>query len=421
MGVDDIFPEQWCINLDRRLNRWHRSQSHFRERGLTRVKRFTAVDGLKVEVPKEYACSPGVYGCLQSHMALIRLARSEGWPAVLIFEDDVVLAEDFQERFQEGIVDLPDDWAMLFFGADHLLRPGPVAGHIHRIKQSLSTFAYALHERVYDAFIELNSRVAVPVDRNNWTLQKNFSCYGFMPHLAWVEAGHSDTQNLAFNPWWLRHSLVAKGPETDVLLAQTLMVIFYKDSRAGDGLMELNFILGPYLRYTDVKLVVVDSGETPSLDPKVLPKEVSYLFFQSCEDLDYGACLTDVVERFGKAASYLVLSDSRTVIAMDQYRASLAQCQTYDVVVPHNKKISLNREDSSYLIKTNGAGLNLGAYTPLQFTGTEPKVVFLTVKGLESLKKEALANGGIFFEQIPEMENCFEAEGLSIALNTLED
>ena len=44
---------------------------------------------------------------------------SEQYDYAIIFEDDVILADDFKNKIEKYISDLPNDWDMLFFGKGH--------------------------------------------------------------------------------------------------------------------------------------------------------------------------------------------------------------------------------------------------------------------------------------------------------------
>src|SRR4030095_11462075 len=87
--IDGTFPYQVCINLDRRRRRWQQMQVKFARHGIHSVCRFTAIDGNEVELPKDWAHTPGAYGCLRSHVEVVRKARDRRVSSVLIFEDDV--------------------------------------------------------------------------------------------------------------------------------------------------------------------------------------------------------------------------------------------------------------------------------------------------------------------------------------------
>ena len=121
-------------------------------------------------------------------------------PNVLIFEDDVVLDARFQEKVAACLAELPSDWDMVYLGAFHRDDPIPVSKRIGRITRADSTYAYALNQKVFDAFIESNSRAIVEVDENNLKLQAEFKCYCFMPNVAWVESLHSDCAGTHVEP-----------------------------------------------------------------------------------------------------------------------------------------------------------------------------------------------------------------------------
>ena len=44
---------------------------------------------------------------------------SEKYEYAIIFEDDVILGDNFKNRIEKNISDLPEDWDMLFFGEGH--------------------------------------------------------------------------------------------------------------------------------------------------------------------------------------------------------------------------------------------------------------------------------------------------------------
>src|ERR1700694_4122033 len=110
MKLDDFFPYQVCINLDTRTDRGRQMQAKFAEHDLKRVVRFPAADGKSLAIPGFWDDFPGAYGCLRRHLAVDEQARAEARQSVLIFEDDAVLAPEFNARFAAGSNQLPDDW-----------------------------------------------------------------------------------------------------------------------------------------------------------------------------------------------------------------------------------------------------------------------------------------------------------------------
>ncbi len=98
MLLSQLFPHKFCINLDRRPDRWERMQEEFARHGIDGVQRFSAVDGSAVVLPPHWRHTAGAYGCLLSHVAVIEEARALNAESVLIFEDDTVFDPEFMDE-----------------------------------------------------------------------------------------------------------------------------------------------------------------------------------------------------------------------------------------------------------------------------------------------------------------------------------
>lgn len=191
---NSIFPYKVCINLDRRPQRWERMKQRFAQHGITPVERVSATDGLTIAVPDSWPYSPGHYGCLQSHLAVLRSARESKLPNILIFEDDCIFDPEFNRKFPRYFDQLPGDWHLLFFGGRHFEDPIRVSDNVARAKMTYLTHAYALNSSLYDVLIELCEQGARAIDDYTAELQKDFNCYCFMPDLIWQERIDSDTR-----------------------------------------------------------------------------------------------------------------------------------------------------------------------------------------------------------------------------------
>ena len=287
----NLFPLKVCINLDRRPERWQRVQRAFAAHGLESVQRVSAVDGNDVVLPHNWIHTPGAYGCLLSHVRVVREARDAGASSVLIFEDDAVFDPQFKEKFAAFSRELPDDWDMLFFGALHKDEPLRVSEHVGRITKANSTFAYAIRNTVFDAFLELNSRAEHVLDMNSYLLQERFNCYCFMPNLVWVESEYSDVQGRFENHWYLEKSLVLFGSHVDRLLSQTEIVIA-RDSA------NLDFLVDYYHEYF-APLVSIEIGNADfKKEFRVVVDHDIYL-----EAMDIRANLL-MCEEYGSATGY---------------------------------------------------------------------------------------------------------------------
>jgi glycosyl transferase, family 25 len=315
------FPNIVCINLDRRPERWQRMQREFARHDIKRVQRFSALDGEILVKPAGWSHSSGAYGCLRSHVEVVKAARDSGAPTVLIFEDDAVLDPDFQNKFDTFSKEVPDDWDMLYFGALHKDQPVKISEHVGRITKANSTFAYALKHTVYDAFIELNSGARHVLDMTTYALQERFNCYCFMPNLAWVEVEYSDVQNRLERHWYLEQSLVLFGAEMDRILGRTTIVIGH--NRDVPDSKNLMFLTSYYEEYFAPFVEII-----------------------SAPDFDSGVAGSD------PSRTFVMLAESDVYVEALDIRANLRMLEEYDAATGFDHLIDLDRKQGTLLRKS---------------------------------------------------------------------
>lgn len=199
---NSVFDHIYCINLDRRRDRWIAVEQRFRYWGLA-VERFSAIDGSQVvqsvagqsTLLQQSPLSPPEIGCSLSHRAVVADAKARGFQTVLIFEDDVLFHRRFLWQFQA--VDLvPRNWRMLYLGYSqyarrNLVYPSPA---YFLARRTLGTFAYALASSAFDDVIEIAGQCRKPVDIALCRLQNHGSvdCYSLTTPLAIADVRESD-------------------------------------------------------------------------------------------------------------------------------------------------------------------------------------------------------------------------------------
>jgi GR25 family glycosyltransferase involved in LPS biosynthesis len=168
----DFFDEIYCINLERRADRWKQCQSEFDKIGISnRVIKFNAFDNK--ENPKK--------GCYDSHLSVIKLAYERKLKNVLIFEDDVAFLKRYDDKkLNKAIENLnKTDWEFFYLGGlERRMNPRPKYNHL-RNKWSgdyNSEFDYIMECRKvgWAQSFAVNStifeRVATDYDNNIWDL-----------------------------------------------------------------------------------------------------------------------------------------------------------------------------------------------------------------------------------------------------------
>jgi len=350
MNVNDFFPHKVCINLDKRRDRWERMQARFARHYIDQVARFPALDGKSLDIPPIWDDFAGAYGCLRSHLAVVERARAEARPSILIFEDDAVLDPQFNDRFAESINQLPDDWDMVLFGGIHGEGYSKVSRNVMRVTHSLSTYAYAMKHTIYDGFIDLNRQALTVLDENTRALQKEFNCYCFIPHLAWVEEGYSDVRDDISNLWWLRESLVLWGEEVEQILQNTAAIIYHQRGNEM-SVRNLKFIVDYFCAsFPGVAVLVVAASEEPGLDANLLPPKCRLEFVKDSGCRTRSCAFNLGFEVFEPDREFFIFLDSDIFLTREDVKANLLMCREYDFASSFSEVWDLNEAETLKLL-----------------------------------------------------------------------
>lgn len=191
----------YCINLDHRIDRWGQASEQFAKHSLS-VERFSAIKG--GDYIGDSKLKTGLIGCNLSHYFIIERAKVLGFDSVMIFEDDVVLHDNFIQEFHACLPELPTDWNMLYFGGSHREPVQKISDRICKVSKTLTTHAYIIHRSMYDRALEMLRNLSEPVDCLFAELQKEFNVYVTNPPLAWQRESFSDIENRVMNYDWIK-------------------------------------------------------------------------------------------------------------------------------------------------------------------------------------------------------------------------
>lgn len=178
------FKHIYCINLAHRTDRWAESLIEFSKAGIT-VERFE-VQKIKSPFP---GLNDGQYGCLNSHLQLLFLAKANSFENIVIFEDDI----EFSDNFNESLKHIPEQFDMLYFGgSDKFETSIHINEHISKISGTYCTHAYIVNHSVYDLLISELNKMAAPIDVVYSKIQSQINCFGFRPKIAFQRESYSD-------------------------------------------------------------------------------------------------------------------------------------------------------------------------------------------------------------------------------------
>jgi GR25 family glycosyltransferase involved in LPS biosynthesis len=152
----------------------------------------------------------GLYGCGQSHLAVLRLARDNGWKNVLILEDDILFnlpKQDFEQDIERLFTEGPEfDVFMLDINLQQS-EPCPPYDWLIRVRYAHCAGAYIVQQHYYQKLIDLYEW-ALPLllqTGMHWVyandavwgkLQEEDKWYTFKEQMCRQMAGYSDTKNM---------------------------------------------------------------------------------------------------------------------------------------------------------------------------------------------------------------------------------
>ncbi len=210
--LEDHFPLRVCLNLERRPDRRLRAWAQFRREGLS-VERLEAPDAAQMEGlrPKQFR-GVGPRACALAHRLAWREARRAGVDAVLVLEDDVVLAPSFRQLAERWLATVPADWEVIYFGGVFRDAPTVVRPGLLRVTgRTWDLHAYAVRTRAIPMLDRAVRRLCGstplrPAERSGPhgggeaidTMLAGqhhvLSVYACWPPLAWQEYGHSNNE-----------------------------------------------------------------------------------------------------------------------------------------------------------------------------------------------------------------------------------
>lgn len=208
------FDKVFLINLDKRKDRLERCFSLFEKHNVSDlIERFPGVipdpNGYIPSTPETEKIKLPLYGCLLSHIEIIKKAKENKWKSVLVLEDDVEFIN--VENIDKAIDQLfKKKWSLFYMGTNlHVpLKRGDE--NLLILKKGFATHAIAYHEDFYDHYLEAHERGEIKII-DVWLAengQENFNCYCTYPITAIQVSNHSDIHDAFADYSWMEKKFI---------------------------------------------------------------------------------------------------------------------------------------------------------------------------------------------------------------------
>ena len=203
MNINDYFDKIYCMNLDYRTDRWQECINEFKKHKII-VNRFRAFNGKAISRGQKPIRS-GEFGCLFTHLSILLDARANNYDKVLIFEDDVELHSEFSKIASEFLEEIPENWDMIYFGANTARNVSvKVSSRVNLANSLLGGHAYAVNRKAYDRLIFALENEPFQVDETYSKIHTFMNTYLCDPIIAWQREGWSDINNQHVNYHFLK-------------------------------------------------------------------------------------------------------------------------------------------------------------------------------------------------------------------------
>ena len=180
--LNDRFQRIFCINLDRRTDRWAEASSLFDKFDVS-AERISAIED---EKPWN--------GLRKTIIGVFEQAIREDYDTILIFEDDIDWGEEFYQRFEECWSNLPDDWHMFYFSAAHQNWPPVYNKHLFKLTWSTAAHAIAFKRSCFEDILSALKQNEEAIDVIYSKLQTKLNAYCCIEPIAWQRRSFSDIE-----------------------------------------------------------------------------------------------------------------------------------------------------------------------------------------------------------------------------------
>jgi FkbM family methyltransferase len=189
-----MIPKAYCLTLRQTPGREMDARAEFKKAGIE-VQMFHGIDGVAFGLKTtrtrpldvtRYELSPGYTAMVVSHYMLWEMLTHVEGEEFLIFEDDVIMTEDFIPRYEKHRAALPDDWQMAYLGWASEGHVTPVNDLTIQQRWFWGTHAYLVKREALEILLSTNHIAAYHIDTQiiERTLKPgHLKFYNFFPSL----------------------------------------------------------------------------------------------------------------------------------------------------------------------------------------------------------------------------------------------
>ena len=205
MNINDLSNNIYVINLKERTDRKLHIENQLNKIDCKNYKLFEGVDGNSLINPTKL--KNGMFGLIKTYLNIYEEWSKKDAENILLIEDDSLFVDNFNEKVEDYVNNVPSDWGMLYFGANHNYHMGKKTIKINekciKLNNSYSAHCVLLKKRDFEELIENIKNFSIENDVMMSNLQNKYNGYSSSEVLVTQIESYSNIENKIVNYNWL--------------------------------------------------------------------------------------------------------------------------------------------------------------------------------------------------------------------------
>ena len=205
MNINNLSKNIFVINLKERTDRKLHIEDQLKKINCPEYKLIEGINGNTLL--NKTRLKNGMFGLVNTYLKIYDEWIQKDCDDIIIIEDDCLFVENFNEKLEDYIKNVPSDWDMLYFGANHNYHMGKKTIKINekciKLNNSYSAHCVLLKKKVFEELIENIKNFSIENDVMMSNLQNKYNAYSSSEVLATQIESYSDIENKIVNYDWL--------------------------------------------------------------------------------------------------------------------------------------------------------------------------------------------------------------------------
>lgn len=205
MNINEITENIYVINLKNRTDRKTHIESELKKINCEKYKLIEGINGNTINNPSRLR--NGMFGLINTYLKIYEDWSKNDCDDIMIIEDDCLFVDNFNEKIKDYLDNVPSDWDMLYFGANHNYHMGMKTLKVNdkcvKLNNSFSAHCVILKKLVFEELINNIKNFSIENDVMMANLQKKYNAYSSSEPLTTQIESYSNIENKLVNYDWL--------------------------------------------------------------------------------------------------------------------------------------------------------------------------------------------------------------------------